>query len=590
MDNNSDTHIVLGSLRYKSSPDVDYAVKVPLEQTSKDKIEFDRNVNVDLAQVFDNERQSSTIFRPSTKITFLMKNAYSGETRYTPFKNNLYLVNQEYYRNLQLANPNSASNVWGGYPLYNEFDFIRTDYNVAGYTASPNVHVRFLTKNASTYNWVHYLSYVDSSDPNIDLRWYHTPPSAAFLQWKSGDGIPYKMSLTSSNGSNLITLECPVKHGLKVGEYIRFNGLSYNGQSVFEVYSLGNGLFDTDEYYVNLFNYGYLGTTFANGLVGTFKRVINVNNSSETTSQYYVRIHKLLTDVDNAVLVKAGFEQNIFESRKQFQKSAFTPNYTTTVVSKEGNQSYLLSFNKDIDVNGLIDNQKRPVSELFFTIIHRGYFGWFYPSQNYQIREGFSFNLDPQNVGLINIPNNYWDNSVTLNRSKELITDSWENPNTGVEFYYVRFLSSGDNIGGDLCEWNEYEQLERVISKKYYKITYGPLFNIFPVVQTNPPGFFYAPHTPIQIRAFSDYIEESEDKQTDDVPDYAYFSKYRGTFRWRDIYTYGFKDLQGNGVDQPFINGVHYPFQNMVFRLIPEGSNVTQIPYGVQDPIIDGCE
>ena len=81
-----------------------------------------------------------------------------------------------------------------------------------------------------------------------------------------------------------------------------------------------------------------------------------------------------------------------------------------------------------------------------------------------------------------------------------------------------------------------------------------------------------------------------ENKSTFDIPDYAYYSKFRGAFRWRDIYTYGFIDNNGNGVDFPFLNGVHHPYKNIIFRLIPEGSNSLDIPFGVIEPIIDGCE
>ena len=69
------TNIVLGSLRYKGSSDTDLFIDVPLEQTEKEIVEFDRNVDLSLQQVFDDERQSSSIFRPVTKYTFLFKNA-----------------------------------------------------------------------------------------------------------------------------------------------------------------------------------------------------------------------------------------------------------------------------------------------------------------------------------------------------------------------------------------------------------------------------------------------------------------------------------------------------------------------------------
>jgi hypothetical protein len=584
MSNNIETRIILGSLRYKSSPDVDYAVKVPLEQSSNNYIEYDRNNNVDLAQLFDNERQISTTFRPSTKITFITKNSYTGETSYDPFKNNMYLVNQLYYRDLQLnTNPPYK---WGGFPSYNEFDLIRTDYDVTGYTQPPNNHIQFVSKSASTYNWNYFVSYAYSSNSNKKLEWHYS--NSSFLQWTAKEGIPFQLTNTTSNGSNLITLKCPVKHGLIPGEFIYFNTLSYNGQNTFEVYSLGNGLYGTDEYYINIYDYGYTGTTFLNGTVGTLKRIINVNNSAETMSSYYVRRHKILTDVDDAILVKAGFELNVFDNKIQYQSSALTPNYVENTVTKNGNQSYTLSFGKDIDINGLIDNQKRPISELFFTIIHKGYFGWFYTSNsnfNYKVRQGYDFNLPEQSTST---PNNYWSN-VTVNGSNDLTINGYIS--NGYTFNYVKSLDNGNTLDGDFCEWNDFNQTERVISNLNYKILFNEnIFKTYPVNNINPLGYYYSPHTPITIKTYSDYIEEGENKQTYDVPDYAYYSKFRGSFRWRDIYTYGFIDIAGNGVDYPFMNGVHHPYRNTIFRLIPEGSNFTQIPYGIQDPIIDGCE
>lgn len=582
MSNTNETRIVLGSLRYKSSPNVDYGVKIPFEQSNQNYIEYDRNINVDLAQVFDNERQLSTTFRPASKITLLFKNSFTGETSYTPFKNNLYYVNQEYYRDLQL----SGGNVWGGYPPYNEFDLIRTDYDVTGYTQPPNNHIQFVSKSSSTYNWNCFVSYAFSADTTKQLQWFYTTTNS--LLWNCGDGIPFRLQKISINGNNLISLECPVKHGLSVGEFVSFNNLNYNGKSVFEVYSLGDGNFGTEEYYVNLFDYGYTGTTFNVGKTGTFKRVIDINNLNETTSSYYVRRHKILTNVDDSVLVNAGFELNIFDYKVQYQASALTPNYQENVVVKNGNQSYTLSFSKDIDLSGLLDNQKRPVSELFYTIIHKGYFGWFYPSQLFKIKQGFEFNLEKQTISGVLSPNNYWFLGSILNQSNDLSLKTYVS--NGQSFFYVNSLKSGDTLDGSFCEWNDFEQKERVISDLYYKITFNKnLFNI----QTNnfnPEGYYYSPHYPVTIRTYSDYIEEGLNKSTYEVPDYAYYSNFRGAFRWRDIYTYGFIDNSGNGVDFPFLNGVHHPYKNIIFRVIPEGSNSLDIPFGVVDPITDDCE
>ena len=586
MSNTNETRIVLGSLRYKSAPNVDYGVKVPFEQSNQNYIEYDRNLHVDLAQVFDNERQFSTTFRPAAKITFLTKNSYTGETSYTPFKDNLYLINQSYYRDLQLNIPPGGTTTWGGFPPYNEFDLIRNDYDVTGYTQPPNNHIQFVSKSASTYNWNYFISYAFSADTTKQLEWYYNTNNS--LIWTCSDGIPFILERITINGNNLFSLKCPVKHGLSTGEYVYFNNLSYNGSSIFEVYSLGNGTYGTEENYVNIFDYGFTGTTFTPGITGTFKRVININNPSETTSQYYVRRHKILTNVSDSVLVNSGFELNIFDYKAQFQSVPLTPNYQENIVVKNGNQSYTLSFSKDVNLNGLVDNQKKPVSELYYTIIHKGYFGWFYPSQLFKIKQGYEFNLEKQTIGGVLSPNNYWFLGGNLNQSSDLSLNTYVS--NGRSFFYVNSLKSGDTIDGSFCEWNDFEQQERVISDLYYKMTFN--LNVFNIDTDNfnPEGYYYSPHYPVTIRAYSDYIEEGENKSEFDIPDYSYYSKFRGAFRWRDIYTYGFIDNNNNGVDFPFLNGVHHPYKNIIFRLIPEGSNSLDIPFGAIEPIIDGCE
>ena len=105
-------------------------------------IEYDRSSTVSLAQVFDDERQESTIFRPTFKITYIYDNTYIGTTNYIPFQYNLYYVNPE----------NSiSSGLWKGFPQYYEFDFFRPDIS--------DQHIPYKAKSAYTYNWTYYLSY-----------------------------------------------------------------------------------------------------------------------------------------------------------------------------------------------------------------------------------------------------------------------------------------------------------------------------------------------------------------------------------------------------------------------------------------------
>ena len=75
MGNNKDIRIVLGVLRYKSAPETTLALQVPFVQTYKQKTEFERSIDITLTQVYDDERQKSTLFRPAAKFSIIFKNS-----------------------------------------------------------------------------------------------------------------------------------------------------------------------------------------------------------------------------------------------------------------------------------------------------------------------------------------------------------------------------------------------------------------------------------------------------------------------------------------------------------------------------------
>ena len=376
-------------------------------------------------------------------------------------------------------------------------------------------------------------------------------------------------------------------HGLSVGEYVELS-FNYNNINLFQVYSLGNGLFDSDTHIFNIYNVGYTGATFANKVTGTFRRVINPENIEETKSKYYVREHKIITNLDDCVMTKNGFEKNVFNEEKKFEYSSITPNKVSRVSQKTSSNSYNITVKYDLDLNNVLDNQKRPVSELFLTIINKGYTGYFNkPTNGVGLKQGWEFNLTKTS--------NFWWDDTNLSSNTNILTSSYTlNSGATKTFYYNQNLMSGDTIDGDFCEWNNYEQLERVVSPYYHKLKYNQ--NIFQTTQssdTNAPGFYYEPHTPMTIRVFSDYIETGNVNDVDGVPSYSYFSNSDQQFRWRDLYGYGFIDNLDRGVNYPFLNFAQYPFKNTQFRLIPEGINYNSellgVPYPVK-PLIDGCE
>lgn len=574
------TNIVLGSLRYKTSPNVPMYVNVPMEQTQKELVEFDRSVDLDLQQVFIDEREQSNIFRPVTKFTFIFKNQYDGKTSYPPFRDNLYYSDAINNAILSSSNPLIP---WQGYPQYFEFDFIRNDNNNVGYTQPPNNHLTFVNKSASTYNWTHYISYAYDNVSNRQMV-ATDQETLTTWSWVASDGLPFIIKTGSDNGLRSISFRCVMPHGLSVGDSV-YLSFDYNGEYFFQVSSLGDVGFGSDEFIFNITNVGYTGTTFNQGVTGNFKRVISKSNSGETMSTYYVRRNKILTNVEDSQLIKAGFEQNIFNSKVKSEPAVLTPNNLSRTSIKESGQAYTLSFNDDIDITDLIDNQKRPLSELYFTTIWKGYFGWTNP-----LKKGYEFNLPLYN----NVPSPWWDVSNTNSDSgiPNGVYNSQTTPPQG-PFSYQQNLNKGDIIDGDYCEYNGYEQTERVISNLKHKFTFNSSFLILDTIapQNNQFGYYYRPHNPIVIRRFSDYIEEGSALNVVGIPNYAFYSNLSNSFRWRDLYPYGYIDADGIGVDYPFMNGKQYPFVNTIFRLIPEGTKTAnQYINEIAEPVTDECE
>jgi hypothetical protein len=591
MENN---RIVLSRKKYKSAPNVSSMIDVPFNQNTKNITEYDRSENIDLNEVFNNERQNSNKFRPLTKVTFLFKNTYVGETNYKPFYENLYYVNA-LESSRQFCSNGNANVYWSGYPLYNEFDLTRTDNDTDGYT-TPNTsgQIDFISTSASSYNWNFFLTYPYE---NVQKPMYAVESQTnQELFWNSVDGLPFIISNSTSNGQNLITFRSVCKHGLSVGEFVELS-INYNGRNVFQVEQLGDGKVDSELFIFSISNIGYTGTTFAESVTGAFKRVIDINNVNSTKSEYYVRRHKILTNQTESVLTNAGFELNPFKLQKQYEPSALTPNQISRISVKEGSQTYNLSFSDNIDIQNLIDNQQRPITELFFTFQWIGRLGWTSKPtySQYALKQGFDFNL-PLKDGQ---PNDWWDNdpqNLNVNSYTGIQVESYTKSsfnNIPIVFYYNKPLSKGDTIDGDFCEWNDSEYSERVISNIYHKIIYNE--NVFDINITNesqeynPFGFYYQTHHPITLRAFSSYIEEGSSDDTTGIPNWATYDTSTSNFIWRDIYQYGFIDNDNIGVDYPFLNGVHYPFKNLIFRLIPEGS--TSINFNtVSLPTTDDCE
>jgi hypothetical protein len=89
--------LIPSSQRYKGAPALNEELTITLQEQSQEITEYDRTSTLSLAQVYDDERQTNTIFRPTFKVAYLYDNTYTGNTTYLPFQYNLYWLVQNHF-------------------------------------------------------------------------------------------------------------------------------------------------------------------------------------------------------------------------------------------------------------------------------------------------------------------------------------------------------------------------------------------------------------------------------------------------------------------------------------------------------------
>jgi hypothetical protein len=571
--------IVLGNKRYAGSSNQPVQIQLPLKGDSRSFIQGDRTTLVDLQDIFERERQASNTFRLAGKIVNIFNNSVSGRTSYEPFKNSLYYVNPQ---------QSIVSGVWQGFPPYQEFEFIRE--------SMIQNHVPFISKSSTTYNWSIYTSYVFSSTTAQTMSYTNEKFNVTNANFQVHEGIPFVISKGTFNGKDLIFFYCGTEHNLTSGQYVKLN-ITINNKNIFQVYDVGDGTYNSEKKVFSIYDLKFDPNDIVEGRYGNFKRIVTLANSGESQSRYYIRLHKIISSQDDTFLTKMAFENNPFPIKKKLEYSGLTPNSVQRVSVKDGRQTYGFTINKDISIENLTDNNGKPISELFISIINKGYGGWFNsPSSNANssIDIGWEFNFTK------NEDNPWWLHGSTVNKDNIPFGSYDYNGNT---FYYNQTLNVGDVIKGSFCEYNDIEQNEYVLSDIFHKYSFNYLLFSNNQTQGNsspnslfseqdiPQGYTYKPHYSIPIRVFSDYIESAPVNQISNSPSYSYFSNESNQLIWRDIYTYGYIDSNGNGVNHPFINGSHYPFKEIIFLQHPIARDVNGVTGNIINlPTNDNCE
>jgi hypothetical protein len=594
--------ILLPSKRYYKADEQDLNLNVKLENDETLLREGDKDIIVNLADLFNEERNKSINYKIYGKIKMVFRNMYSGHTDYYPLLKNFYLVNDG-------TSENTLDSTIGFVP-YNEFAFHRNDVirEVAeiqkGSTVGipnnePKVtipidnrytgHTKTTVMEAPYKNWNLYLTYVFSGQTDFPMKYTLSGDTNGdkTYSFNSGDGIPFRVE---DNG-NYFTLTSPIEHGMSQGEYIILSGSTMLSdliisKKIFYIDSVGNEIYNSENYVINILKSEFTSGHTLNGVIFVLgKRCKDINNISGTTSQYYVHKHKTLTTIEDYILDKVGFESTIWEEeRKILFENLLQEN--DVLVERNRQETLLFDFKNSFTLSGITNNLGFTPTEVYVTTIFKNENGFF----DYPPKLGYKFNfhdtwIDNQFSGSTSRENNITTRTFNGNTSGFTFT--------GGEIYG---LTKGTVLTGAFVEHNVSEIKERIISETFHRFSHrkntGDGKRLFDHNQdqssfyygSNPNnivGYYYQPHYRVKLRELSPYVETSKLDTTQpdtliNLPENAIYDNNEKLWKWRDLYDHGFIDQEGNGTNFPFMNDTHYVIKNINFYLRNENAYINK--------------
>jgi len=537
----------LKSSKSKLNVDEDVYTNIEITNNVREIPMGEINHVVNIAELFNTERQTSTKYRISGTILPLFSNP---------------LLNISGNKNLGKQGESNIQEDGNGLATLNDKIFLEDPYNnnfIGGETLTYSQSIQnFLIEKDGWFGF---------NDPDIlkssqcrffdleptrkkfDLNtnkynnWSLTityPKQSDYEHFLIKDGILVtELRKTNIGGIDMLLVITAIKHNLNIGDNVRFNNFPNTIlNNDFEVVKLGlnNGDLINNSFVINIDP----NTVSVGPVSSRIKRLVNGEES-----KYYVRIFEKLLPNNDFEMYPLAFSKNVY-----------------------GDQIYQFIMNQDINLFELTDNLNRPVSELYLTLIKtnsNGTFGGIKSGFDLEFLEG-NINLDVSNIRRIH------DGQIGDNIQFESQTplDSNVVPN--------------DNLfHGDIVEYNRFELFETVLSKVLHRFNTLDREKSWDTLAAKGPrreGYLYYPHNLIRVKDFSLYIEQG-DTSTAGIPDYAE-DLGDGRILWRDLLDIDNTNGLNGGVNYPFTNGCHYLYDNYCFKTF------RQDPFGQYDLYYQG--
>ena len=584
MGDNKNIRIVRGSQRFAGSPDRDIKLIPYIDVDRRELIQGNRNRVLNLVEQFQTEREYCSTYRFYGKIDIVYNNVITGKTEDSSFIESMYFL-PDWQGCRDITIPNYPVQ-YGGPPCYGlppsmAFSMIPSqDYGSSEMSTSYNEVTSYQD------NWVLYISYVCDSDSGQTMQYYSEYDTPSGIQFKAGDGIPFIMSEEVNGRTTIVRLTTPVPHGVKPGDFIELQntptaiggatvignlpidytitGTTYvSNQNRFKVDSIGSVSANSKDYVINLLVKSVGTTNITQNSMGTFKRIANISYPTRSKSKYYIHKHMLITNPQDYTLDRTGFEFGIYKEKGRHFKAKKTPDgYPAKTVIRQEFESFLWNINKDIDRELYRDNLGRPISDYYLTIfpVNRNLLWHWNTTASPKSPAGYGWGWNFRKGGKVDP---FVDNDVNPTNISQTTTN-------GVSPLPL----SGETYRGAFVEYNPFELKEKIISNISHSLKYNKGDGADDYMANDSGGqiesiYQYTPHNAIPVRKFATTI--NTETQFDLSPQYATYSTVESKFRWRPVLPIGVYDADANGVDYPYLNDAHYPYQELEFTLKPIG-------------------
>jgi hypothetical protein len=266
----------------------------------------------------------------------------------------------------------------------------------------------------------------------------------------------------NSNGIEVLQCESYFKHNLKINDYINIYYTDNQGEGVkrVRVETIGDGLGENKDKVFTIKLSDVISILPDENSHFFFKRL-----SGGDECQYYFRKFKKLKNIDDSDL------------KSDINKIAFGKNIY-------GDDTAQIIFTDDINIEGLVDNNGRPVSKVYFTVVKRnaGYENW-YIENNFndeKIEYSHCFGKVTSGLDFSGIKDEPWNYNV--HRLHNLDTaieepigkttlDVWGDAVSSEVLSIEDNITIGwDDFYGDVVEYDIANAKETIISPIYHRV------------------------------------------------------------------------------------------------------------------------